>query len=79
MAEDRLTESGGAMRAYYERRAAEYDDWWEGTGRFADRDRPGWHTERDALLDAPRGLAAGADARRRLRHRLPLARSARRG
>ena len=49
MAEDRLTTSGGAMRAYYERRATEYDDWWEGTGRFADRDRPGWAAEREAL------------------------------
>ena len=37
------------MRAYYERRAAEYDDWWEGTGRFAGRERPGWDDERDAL------------------------------
>jgi ubiquinone/menaquinone biosynthesis C-methylase UbiE len=50
MAEDRLTDADGAMRAYYERRAAEYDDWWQGTGRFADRDRPGWAEERDALL-----------------------------
>jgi hypothetical protein len=24
-----------AMREYYEQRAPEYDDWWEGTGRFA--------------------------------------------
>ncbi len=60
MAEDRLTASGGAMRAYYERRAAEYDDWWDGTGRFADRDRPGWDEERDALLAL---LAALAPAR----------------
>ena len=52
MREDRLTTSGGAMRAYYERRAAEYDDWWNGTGRFADRDRPGWDAERDALMAA---------------------------
>ncbi len=29
------------MRAYYDRRAAEYDDWWNGTGLFATRDRPG--------------------------------------
>lgn len=50
MGEDRLTTPGGAMRDYYEQRAAEYDDWWEGTGRFADRDRPGWHAERDELL-----------------------------
>jgi ubiquinone/menaquinone biosynthesis C-methylase UbiE len=30
------------MRAYYEARAPEYDDWYEGTGRFAGRDRPAW-------------------------------------
>ena len=34
-----------AMRAYYDRRAAEYDDWWLGTGLFAARDRPGWAAE----------------------------------
>ncbi len=29
--------------AYYEQRAAEYDDWYTGDGRFRERDRPGWH------------------------------------
>jgi SAM-dependent methyltransferase len=38
------------MRAYYDRRAAEYDDWWNGTGLFAHRDRPGWHEEVHALI-----------------------------
>jgi SAM-dependent methyltransferase len=33
------------MEAYYERRAAEYDDWYLGRGRFADRDRPGFRSE----------------------------------
>ena len=37
------------MRAYYDARAAEYDDWYLGTGLFASRERPGWHEERDAL------------------------------
>jgi ubiquinone/menaquinone biosynthesis C-methylase UbiE len=37
------------VKAYYDRRAPEYDDWWYGTGRFADRERPGWREERDAL------------------------------
>ena len=37
------------MRDYYERRAAEYDDWWLGTGLFAPRSRPGWHEDVDAL------------------------------
>jgi len=34
-----------AMRSYYDRRASEYDDWWLGTGQFAQRDRPGWADE----------------------------------
>jgi ubiquinone/menaquinone biosynthesis C-methylase UbiE len=38
------------LRAYYDRRAREYDDWWLGTGLFADRERPGWHTETEALV-----------------------------
>jgi SAM-dependent methyltransferase len=45
-----------AMRAYYERRAPEYDDWWLGTGRFARRERPGWEGEVAALTAALRGL-----------------------
>jgi ubiquinone/menaquinone biosynthesis C-methylase UbiE len=38
------------MRDYYERRAPEYDDWWNGTGLFAERARPGWFDEVDALV-----------------------------
>ena len=37
------------MKAYYDRRAPEYDDWWLGEGLFADRDRPGWDEEREQL------------------------------
>jgi ubiquinone/menaquinone biosynthesis C-methylase UbiE len=37
------------VKAYYEARAHEYDDWWLGAGRFADRDRPGWYEELAAL------------------------------
>jgi ubiquinone/menaquinone biosynthesis C-methylase UbiE len=44
------------MRAYYEARAREYDDWWLGTGLFADRDRPGWAAEVDALTAALHAL-----------------------
>ncbi len=40
------------MRTYYEARAPEYDDWWLGTGAFAERDRPGWEDEREALIAA---------------------------
>jgi ubiquinone/menaquinone biosynthesis C-methylase UbiE len=38
------------MRAYYDRRAPEYDDWWQSTGRAAGRHRPGWSDEVDALV-----------------------------
>ncbi len=44
------------MRAYYERRAAEYDDWWNGTGLFAERERPGWHEEVAQLVALLRAL-----------------------
>jgi SAM-dependent methyltransferase len=44
------------MRDYYERRAPEYDDWWNGTGLFAERTRPGWHEEVAALIGALRAL-----------------------
>lgn len=37
------------MKTYYERRAAEYDEWYRGAGRFAERDRPGWDDELAAL------------------------------
>ena len=40
------------MKAYYDRRAPEYDDWYLGTGRFADRVRPGWEDELSALFEA---------------------------
>ena len=48
------------MKTYYDRRAREYDDWWLGTGRFAERDRPGWEEEVEALTGA---LAALPPAR----------------
>lgn len=37
------------MKEYYDRRAHEYDDWYLGTGLFADRERPGWDEELRAL------------------------------
>jgi ubiquinone/menaquinone biosynthesis C-methylase UbiE len=40
------------VKTYYDRRAREYDDWWLGTGRFAERDRPGWEEEVEALTGA---------------------------
>jgi SAM-dependent methyltransferase len=39
------------MRAYYARRAREYDDWWLGTGLFAERARPGWSEDVAALVE----------------------------
>jgi ubiquinone/menaquinone biosynthesis C-methylase UbiE len=33
------------VKAYYDRRASEYDDWWLGEGLYVDRDRPGWDEE----------------------------------
>jgi demethylmenaquinone methyltransferase/2-methoxy-6-polyprenyl-1,4-benzoquinol methylase len=43
------------VKAYYDRRAPEYDEWYRGVGRFAGRDRPGWEQEVEAL-----GLAHAA-------------------
>jgi ubiquinone/menaquinone biosynthesis C-methylase UbiE len=37
------------VKAYYDRRAPEYDDWWLGEGLFSDRERPGWDEERERL------------------------------
>jgi ubiquinone/menaquinone biosynthesis C-methylase UbiE len=48
------------VKTYYDRRAREYDDWWLGTGRFAERDRPGWEEEVETLTGA---LAALPPAR----------------
>jgi ubiquinone/menaquinone biosynthesis C-methylase UbiE len=43
---------GDEMRTYYARRAREYDDWWLGTGLYAERERPGWDEEVAALTRA---------------------------
>ncbi len=44
------------MKAYYDRRAPEYDDWWLGRGLYADRERPGWEDELRELEGAIREL-----------------------
>jgi ubiquinone/menaquinone biosynthesis C-methylase UbiE len=44
------------VKAYYEARAREYDDWWLGQGRFAERDRPDWDQQRAALIATIQGL-----------------------
>jgi ubiquinone/menaquinone biosynthesis C-methylase UbiE len=39
------------VKAYYEARAREYDDWIEGVGVYAGRHRPGWQEEVAALCE----------------------------
>jgi ubiquinone/menaquinone biosynthesis C-methylase UbiE len=53
-----MTEGGAddQMRAHFDQRAAEYDDWWLGTGSFAERERPGWSEEVEQLIGVVRAL-----------------------
>jgi demethylmenaquinone methyltransferase/2-methoxy-6-polyprenyl-1,4-benzoquinol methylase len=44
------------MRAYYDQRAPEYDEWWLGTGLYAERDRPGWDDEVAQLVETLHAL-----------------------
>lgn len=39
------------MKAYYDARAPEYDDWYEGRGRFARAERPAWDEMLGALAE----------------------------
>jgi demethylmenaquinone methyltransferase/2-methoxy-6-polyprenyl-1,4-benzoquinol methylase len=45
--------------AYYDRRAAEYDDWYLGTGLYADRERPGFGEELTAVASVLAALDPG--------------------
>jgi len=45
-----------ATAAYYEQRAGEYDEWYTGLGRFAERDRPGWEAGVEQVIDLIRRL-----------------------
>jgi SAM-dependent methyltransferase len=45
-----------ATAAYYEQRASEYDEWYTGQGRFAERDRPGWEAGVEQVIDLVRRL-----------------------
>jgi ubiquinone/menaquinone biosynthesis C-methylase UbiE len=47
-----------SMEPYYERRSAEYDDWYLGSGIFAERDRPGWNEDVRAVIEAVSSLSA---------------------
>ena len=49
-------EADDQMRAHFDQRAAEYDDWWLGTGSFAERERPGWSAEVEQLVGVVRAL-----------------------
>jgi SAM-dependent methyltransferase len=44
------------VKAYYDRRAFEYDDWWLGQGLYGDRERPGWEDELRLLEGVIRAL-----------------------
>jgi demethylmenaquinone methyltransferase/2-methoxy-6-polyprenyl-1,4-benzoquinol methylase len=46
------------VKAYYDQRAPEYEDWWLGRGLYADRDRPGWEDELRLLEGVIRDLPA---------------------
>jgi ubiquinone/menaquinone biosynthesis C-methylase UbiE len=48
--------SDRSMEPYYERRAPEYDDWYLGTGLFAERERPGWAEELRAVEEVVSSL-----------------------
>ena len=48
----------GSVKAYYDQRAPEYDDWYEGIGLYADRDRTGWDEEVEQLVGTLRRLPA---------------------
>jgi ubiquinone/menaquinone biosynthesis C-methylase UbiE len=48
---------GDAMRAYYEARAREYDDWWQDRGLFVQRARVGWTEEVGRLTAVLEALA----------------------
>lgn len=47
-----------ATAMYYDQRASEYDEWYLGQGRFAERDRPGWHDELERLIHQVAALPA---------------------
>jgi len=44
------------VKAYYEQRAPEYDEWYYGGGQFGARSRPGWSEEVRALTGALEAL-----------------------
>jgi ubiquinone/menaquinone biosynthesis C-methylase UbiE len=51
-----------ATATYYDQLAAEYDEWYLSQGRFAERERPGWHAELEHVV----GLVAALPPARTL-------------
>ena len=49
-------EADDRMRAHFDQRATGYDDWWTGTGSFAESERPGWSEEVEQLIDVVQAL-----------------------
>jgi demethylmenaquinone methyltransferase/2-methoxy-6-polyprenyl-1,4-benzoquinol methylase len=45
------------VKAYYQARAREYDDWWLGRNLYADKERPGWDECRAELESWIAGLS----------------------
>ena len=56
MSEPKAFARDALTAAYYDQRAAEYDEWYLGQGRFAAHHRQGWDRERDAVIDLVRTL-----------------------
>jgi demethylmenaquinone methyltransferase/2-methoxy-6-polyprenyl-1,4-benzoquinol methylase len=46
------------VKAYYQRRAPEYDQWYLGTGRYALLERPGWNAELASLIETLSSMPA---------------------
>jgi demethylmenaquinone methyltransferase/2-methoxy-6-polyprenyl-1,4-benzoquinol methylase len=48
------------VKQYYDTRAREYDEWYLGTGLFAQRNRPGWEEDVRQLTDVVESLTPAA-------------------
>ena len=47
------------MKEYYHQRAAEYDEWWLGEGKWTEVSRPGWKDELAEVAELLSSLPAG--------------------
>ena len=57
--EQRHSSYSRSVKEYYDRRAPEYDEWYLGIGRFAERDRPAWEEELEQLFATLAALPPG--------------------